>query len=272
MLLASHAAVCAKKSLIAHGVYELRFTKPAGFAFRPGQFILLDVPHAGSPEDVQARALSIASTPDENDLLFVVKIVTGGRLGRWVEEALREGVAATFKGPFGNFVLDKPAPPPPASPPRPGLPISPPAMSKVEGRQWRRQGNFLFIATGAGIAPFRPMALEAAVLYPDRRIDVVFGAWSEEDLFWAAGAAAHDPRRMDFGPNAFLHVTLAAPSACWTGHRGFVQSVAPRIMKNDFAGVSLYACGNPDMTADVKRLALSEWGMNKEDVHVDGYV
>lgn len=242
MPLITHAAVCTFKKPIARGVYEIRFTKPAGFAFRPGQFILLDVPLADRPEDVQPRSLSIASTSDEGDLLFVVKIVAGGRLGRWVTEALREGTAVSFKGPFGNFVLN--------------------------GERGKR---LLFMATGAGIAPFRPMALEAAAMYPDRRIDVVFGVWSEEDLFWA-GTAPDDPRRMDFGPNAFVHVTLAAPQASWIGHRGFVQKVAPKIMKNDFVGVSLYACGNPVMIAEVKKLALSEWGIGKEDVHVDEYV
>lgn len=254
MPVAACFSVCTFKKPIARGVYELRFTKPAGFAFRPGQFILLDVPLADRPGDIQTRALSIASTPDEGDLLFVVKIVAGGRLGRWVTEVLREGTAVSLKGPFGNFVLDRPISPSHAH----RLPVRP-------------EGNFLFIATGAGIAPFRPMALEAAAMYPDRRIDVVFGVWSEEDLFWAS-TATDDPRRMDFGPNAFVHVTLAAPQASWHGHRGFVQNVAPKIMKNDFAGVSLYACGNPAMTAEVKKLALSEWGIGKEDVHVDEYV
>jgi ferredoxin-NADP reductase len=44
------------------------------------------------------------------------------------------------------------------------------------------------------------------------------------------------------------------------------------VAKNDFSGKSLYVCGNPDMTTDVKKLALTEWGMDKKDLHVEGYI
>jgi hypothetical protein len=36
--------------------------------------------------------------------------------------------------------------------------------------------------------------------------------------------------------------------------------------------VKLYACGNPQMTLEVKKLALEQWGLQKMDVHVEGYI
>jgi ferredoxin-NADP reductase len=70
---------CLSKRRIAPGVYELRFKKPETLAFIAGQFLLFDVPLAGKPDDIQPRAYSIASTPTENDLLFVIKLVPNGR-------------------------------------------------------------------------------------------------------------------------------------------------------------------------------------------------
>lgn len=251
MPLVTYTTVCLKKTIIARGVYELRITRPAGFTFKAGQFVLFDVPLVENRSDVQTRALSIASTAEESDLLFVVKLLPGGRLSRWIEELLAEGSSVTFKGPFGNFTL------------------------KPDGDR-----DLLFVATGAGIAPFRPMVEEALTKNPhpypsplqgrgeSRRIDLLFGVRSEEDLFWKEWLEGVTKAH----PNVFAHIALSQPSASWTGHRGRVQAVAPRIVGNDFARKTLYVCGNPDMTSDLKRLALGEWGMEKGRVHVEGYI
>jgi hypothetical protein len=36
--------------------------------------------------------------------------------------------------------------------------------------------------------------------------------------------------------------------------------------------ILLYACGNPDMTKEVKALAIGPWSMAKEKVHIEGYI
>ncbi|MSR87422.1 hypothetical protein EXS70_04625, partial [Candidatus Peribacteria bacterium] len=214
-------------------------------------------------ETTQTRALSIASTPDESDLLFVIKIFPNGRLGRWITEVLKEGMSVTFKGPFGNFVLQQLPPP---------GPIPPSSFAKASEDKARGRGrDLLFIATGAGIAPFRPMVTAAAV-DATRRIDILFGVRSEEDLFWKEWLEETTQAH----PNVFHHIVLSQPSAAWTGHKGRVQVLAPQIMVRGqnarVGGKTLYVCGNPDMTTDVKRLALTEWGIDKKDLHVEGYI
>lgn len=256
MAIPVYTTVCTSKNLIARGVYELRFTKPEGFTFVAGQFILIDVPLVGKMNDVQTRALSIASLPEEKDFLFVVKLLPGGRLSRWIEEVLAVGMSVTFKGPFGNFTL-KPSPV--------GATPTPSPAAAGEGTN---PGSLFFIATGAGIAPFRPMVIEAAKKFPDRRIDILFGVRSEEDLFWQQWLE----ETSKYYPSVFTHITLTQPSPAWTGHKGRVQTVAPQVVGSDFTGKHLYVCGNPDMTTEVKRLALEEWGVGKKDVHVEGYI
>jgi ferredoxin-NADP reductase len=237
--LITHTTACTEKTLVARGVYQLRFSKPDGFTFQPGQFVLFDVPLVDAPEDVQPRALSVASLASEEDLLFIIKLLPGGRMSRWIDEVVTVGTPATFKGPFGNFQLHPDA-----------------------------DKDYFFISTGAGLAPFRPMVLDALTRGDTKRMDIVFGVRSEEDLFWVSWfeelSHAH--------PNVFHHLVLSQPSAAWTGHKGRVQSVVPLVAKNDFSGKSLYVCGNPDMTTDVKKLALTEWGMDKKDLHVEGYI
>ena len=238
MAVPTFTVVCTKKRVIARDVYEIAMTKPADFTFKPGQFVLFDVPLVDNPADVQTRAFSIASTPSESELLFAIKLVPGGRASRWVKEMVEEGSEIVIKGPFGNFLLD-PAP----------------------------DRSLLFIATGTGIAPFRAQIVDALQRGDTRRMDVIFGVRSEEDVFWVEEMESLAQKY----PNLFLHVTLSAPAGEWTGHRGRVQALAGQVVK-EFANTLVYACGNPDMTKDIKNLAMTEWGLDRKAVHIEGYI
>jgi ferredoxin-NADP reductase len=238
MVLVIHSTVCTRKKQLTPDVWEFSFTKPEGFTFKPGQFILFEVPHPDNPEDIQTRAFSIGSLPSERELLFAVKMVPGGRASRWFEERVKEGTDATFKGPFGNFLLD-------------------PAPDK----------DVLFVATSTGVAPFRPQILDAVARGDTRRMDLIYGVRSEADVFWVEEFQNLTRQH----PSFFLHLTLSRPSADWKGHRGRVQTLVPHV-KKEFAKTILYACGSPVMTKEVKNLALTEWGMDKKCVHFEGYI
>ncbi len=232
------SVVCTRKDLIAREVYEFTFEKPAGFAFKPGQFVLFDVPHPENPADIQTRAFSIASAPSETELLFVVKLVEGGRASIWFRDVVEKGTVATIKGPFGNFLLDQ----------DPSLDI-------------------VFLCTSTGNAPFRSQIVEALRQGDTRKMDLVFGVRAREDLFWVEEFT----RLSTAHPNLTLHVILSAPESSWTGHRGRVQSMMPALLRTN-RPVCLYACGNPEMTKDIKQRALTEWGIDKKNIHIEGYI
>ena len=141
-------------------------------------------------------------------------------------------------GPFGRFVLDQ-----------------------------QSSKDYLFIATGAGIAPFRSQVMENLERGDTRRMDLVFGNRTEEDLFWADELTQWTKQYATF----FLHLALSAPSSAWTGHRGRVQALVPLIAP-DLSRRSVYVCGNPDMTTELKKLCLEQWRVPKEDLHVEGYI
>ncbi len=233
-----HDIVCTEKKLIAKDTYQLRFTRPENWAFKTGQFILLDVPLLDDPADIQTRAYSIGSEPGETDILLAVKLKAGGRSSVWIETSVDAGTHVTMQGPFGNFVLPQTSHKP-----------------------------YVFLATGAGVAPFRAQIRELLARDETHAIDLVFGVRDETELFWMEEFTelARSHERFSF------HPTLTRGSDAWTGHRGRVQTLIPHVAP-DIAERIVYACGNPDMTKEVKPLALEQWGVPKQDLHVEGFI
>ncbi len=234
----SFIITCTGNKKIAHDVYECTFAKPGAFTFRAGQFILFDVALPDNPADIQTRAFSIASTPMEDELLFVAKLKEGGRASNWIESQLKTGDEVRIQGPFGNFVIDTENP-----------------------------KELLFIATSTGVAPFRSQILDALEGGYSKQIDLVFGVRHQEDLFWKEEFEKIAQQYENF----YLHIALSGDNDDWTGHKGRVQSLVTLITK-DFSAKNMYVCGSPDMTKEMKRLALEEWGVQKQDLHVEGYI
>src|SRR3989344_1359538 len=229
---------CIYNRLIARDIYEFALEKPQGFTYEPGQFVLFSVPLLENPADIQPRAYSIASAPREPDLRFILKLREGGRASRWCTGVLRGRMPVAMQGPFGSLLLDR-------------------ATTK----------DYLFLCTSTGIAPFRSMILSALAAGDTRRMDILFGAWHEEGVFWTEDfqrlAASH--------PSFRHHIVLDSPSPAWNGHRGHVQDIAPQIVP-DCGRRSIYICGNPVMVAAAKQCCLSQWEMPKDALHVEGYI
>jgi ferredoxin-NADP reductase len=234
----SYTVTCTQNRLIARDVYDITFAKPEGFTFKPGQFILFDVPHPDNADDIQARAYSLASTPDEAELRFVIKLTTGGRASRWIEKKLKPGSTILMKGPFGLFTL------------------------KEDDAH-----DLLFVCTSTGVAPFRSQILHLLKSGDTRKLDLVFGVRNEEDLFWQQEFTELAQNHENFD----VHFALSQPSPSWTGHRGRVQTLVPHAVK-DAALRSVYVCGSPVMTKELKMLCLDQWGIQKPNLHVEGYI
>lgn len=229
---------CTAHRKIAEGVFEFTLKKPDGFSFKAGQFVMFQVPLIDKLTDIQPRAFSIASSPEEEELLFVAKIKEGGRAGRWISEALHEGSDVTFLGPLGNFLLDEKADKP-----------------------------YLFLATCSGVAPLRSQIIHALKAGDRRKMDLVFGVRAEENMFWKQEFEALTGEYS----NLSVHVPLSRPSPAWKGLAGHVQDVIPQVVK-DISQRGIYICGNPAMVKEVKEIALSKWGIASIDFHSEDYV
>lgn len=235
----SYTVVCKRKRLIAPGVYELAFAKPGGFRFKAGQFVLFDVPLLSNPSDIQPRALSIASTNDEEELLFVVKMKPGGRASEWVEKMLQEESIVRMQGPFGFFTIT----------PDPTM-------------------HYVFVATGAGIAPFRSQVRWLLTeMQWKGKLDIVFGVRSEHDLFWSDAFEPLEKAHVNFQ----FHRTFSAPHPEWKGKVGRVQTHLPALI-TDATKSHVYICGAPEMVQDVKKFCLETLKFDKKHVHAEGYI
>jgi NAD(P)H-flavin reductase len=229
---------CTRHRKIAEGVFEFTLKKPEGFSFKAGQFVMFQVPLTEKPTDIQPRAFSIASSPEEEELLFVAKIKEGGRAGRWISEALHEGSDVTLMGPLGNFLLDE-----------------------------KSDKPYLFLATCSGVAPLRSQIIHALKAGDRRKMGLVFGVRAEENIFWKR---EFDELAKQY-PNLSVHLPLSKPSPAWKGLTGHVQDVVPQVI-TDVSQRSVYICGNPAMVKETKEVALSTWGISKENWHSEDYI
>lgn len=234
----SFTVTCRSKKLLLPSIYELRFEKPAGFTFVAGQFVLFDVPLASDPADTQVRAYSIASAPKDGELLFVIKIVPGGRAGAWVRDVLVEGMTVSMKGPLGAFTVDRMTTKP-----------------------------YLFVATGTGIAPFRSQVRSQLYAEGDQRpIHLLWGFVRAGDLFWAEEWRALEK---EF-PNFHVHISFLDGAPDWHGEAGPVPERAKVLIGT--LQPSLYFCGSPELVKVLRESCLSAWGVPKEDVHVESFL
>ena len=141
-----------EKIFLTSDMLELRFGKPDGFIFKPGQFIQVHVPDQLA--QVVLRSYSLASQPSDDYLALCVKIVPGGK-GSTFFSNLVEGQTVNFRGPEGRFVVA-------------------PEHSPVK----------IFVATGAGIAPIVSMLEDEISKQSNQRLHLLFGLRYEHDIFW----------------------------------------------------------------------------------------
>jgi ferredoxin-NADP reductase len=122
-----------------HFEFESIDWKPA---FVPGQFLSLT-------RNEITRAYSIASPPDSNSFALCANLVQDGRFSPFLF-AMQPGDEIDFKGPYGAFIMKRPA------------------------------SDSIFVATGTGIAPFRSMLMAGL----DRPVTLIFGVRHREGLLY----------------------------------------------------------------------------------------
>ena len=232
----SFTVECTRKAEIAHNIYEVAFTKPAEFSFTAGQFVLFDVPLLDNAEDIQPRAYSIGSAPSDDELVFAIKLVPEGRMSAFLEQKLEPGTKLRMQGALGNFLLNRDTP-----------------------------KDYVMMCTATGIAPFRSQLRAYLGEETDRKIDLFFGLLNEQELFWEDDLKAFADQYEHFN----YHVCAMEPTGDM--YKGFVQDQAKELI-TDFSNKQIYLCGSPLMTKAVKEMAIAEWGVPKEDVHMEGFI
>lgn len=221
-----------EKKLLAREVWELTFSLPEGYQYRPGQFCQFFIENDGAEV---ARFYSFGSAPAENILKFFVKLVPGG-LGSHYFAGLNPGDQAKIGPSMGKFTV-------------------PPEFS-----------GLTMIATGVGMAPFVSFIKENLELKnTTKKLKLLFGARSEADVFWQTELADFANRY----PNFSFTTTLSQPNdeSTWTGERGRVTGhLAPLINSEDH----FFVCGSPAMIVDVRKI-LTENMIDPKKIHLEAF-
>lgn len=190
----------------------IKLDDAAGIRFQAGQYITLHLPGTNT-----SRAFSLANPPSASgEIELNIRIVPGGQVTSWIHESLQAGDRVKLSGPYGRFFVRKSA----------GLP-------------------HLFLAGGSGLSSPRSMILDLLGEGCTQPITLVYGARSQDELYYhddfVALAAQH--------PN-FTYVPAlsnVANDSDWSGFCGFVHDAAKDHFSNDFRGHKAYLCGPPVM-------------------------
>lgn len=199
---------------LAEDIRGLRLELPAGYEYRPGQFLQL------LRDGTTARNYSLASVPDlDAEIVLHVRRVPGGQVSGWVFDGLRPGDAVTISEARGNCFYV------------PGACVQP----------------LLLIGTGCGLAPLYGIARDALRQGHQGRIDLYHGSRH------AAGQyLAHELRSLARGHANFHYHPCVATGAPQDGEcRG---SPLTRALQDhpDLDGWRVYLCGNPKMVEEAR--------------------
>ncbi len=208
----------------------LAIEKGGPFAFTAGQFARVTFPGQ------KTRDYSMASRPDQAELVFHIRHMQGGHVSAYVASELKVGAPVTVEGPAGIAHLKE-----------------------------AHTGPIVAIAGGSGLAPIASIVETA--LHKGRRspIHLYFGARDEQDVYleerFKALAAKH--------PNLTYQVVLSQPAAATQRRTGFLhEAVAADFQTLD--GAKAYVAGPPVMVDAVTPVLVSK-KMRREDVHADAF-
>ncbi|MBW2970078.1 FAD-dependent oxidoreductase [Candidatus Woesearchaeota archaeon] len=183
----------------------IRLTKPKDFVFHPGQWVSVWCDdYKDENNNPVRRAFSIASCPSEEHLELC--IARGKNFSAYFQD-LPVGAFVNVEGPFGTFAL------------HPGKKI-------------------MFIAGGSGVAPFRPMIMQA--LDEKREVLLIYSIRIPSDFTYQKEFESIDNPKFKLVPT----ITFDHHFKAWEGERGRVQDFLKKYYKKEY---DVYLCGPPPM-------------------------
>jgi NAD(P)H-flavin reductase len=212
-------------------LYFMRFQKPEGFEYLPGQYIGI------TTHPTHRRSYSVFDHDDES-LHFLIDTKPAGRASQYFDEA-KVGDVKFILGPYGKFAYQKTN------------------LSKV------------FISTGTGVAPYYPMIKELVSEQPGVKIDFIFGSrYFETEVAYRFFEKFISPNfryiQCITKPEDINQKEQFPKAECEFSR---VTDFVPK-MDLDWQNTEFYICGNPLMVEDMIQV-LS--GLGADKVYVERY-
>ncbi len=211
--------------------------EPRRFAYKPGQFLTLDLDVAGERIN---RCYTISSAPTRpGTIAITVKRVPGGPVSNFLHDTLKPGSEIRAVGPMGDFTcVEHPAP------------------------------RYLFLSGGSGVTPLMSMARTFHDLAEPRDIVFVHAARSPADIVFRA-----ELELMARNMPAFRFAPICEADSVaerWNGFSGRLSLAMLKLIAPDFASREVFVCGPAPFMAAVRAM-LAEAGFDMARHHEESF-
>jgi len=199
--------------------------------YLPGQFVSLKVSEEGL-----RRSYSVASLSGKKVIDLVVDVAPMGVGSQYILD-LKVGDIVEVLGFLGKFTVNEDA--------------------------LKLGKELLFVGTGTGIAPLKPMIEDLLVNKGFRgQVNLVWGMRYETDLYWIKEI---DKLQRDFD-NFHFETVLSKPGSSWPGIQGHVGEYI-KVMNLNWKEINAYLCGNPEMITEVREILINKEVTEEQILH-----
>jgi ferredoxin-NADP reductase len=229
-----HEVKLIRREEVALGTMAFYFSKPAGFAFQPGQAVELVLP---LDEDAR-RTFSLVSAPYQDELVVATRMRDS--VFKRALKTLPSGSPARIEGPFGSLTLHE-----------------------------DRARAAVFIAGGIGITPFMSILRQAAQDRLALRLLLIYSNRRPEDAAFLAELQQLVQRNPGFRLAATM-TEMAKSALPWNGETGLVDAGLIRRYSRDLPEPIYYIVGPPGMV-EAMRGVLQGAGVGKDDIRTEEF-
>lgn len=235
----AYTSALRRREEIARDTMAFYFDKPAGFDFKPGQFVDVVLPDPPETDaEGNGRALSLASAPSDPHLMVATRL--RDTAFKRVLRALPLGAAVQLDGPSGSFTLHK-------NPAKPAV----------------------FVAGGIGITPFLSILRQAARDQLAHQLYLFFSNRRPEDSPFLE--ALQDLARQN--PNFHFVPTMTEMEQSkreWKGERGLLDRAMLVRHLPALQGPIYYLAGPPGMVAALRQV-ITQAGADEDDLRTEEF-
>lgn len=235
----THSVKLLRRDVVAEGTMSFHFDKPAGFHFKPGQYLdctLIDPPFTDDEGNI--RSFSLASAPAEKDLMIATRM--RDTAFKRVLKEMPIGSPLRIEGPLGSFTLH-------SSTTRPAV----------------------FLAGGIGITPFRSMIVNIARQELPYRFALFYSNRRPEDSAFLDELQQIGSENRNYQMICAM-TEMEKSKRPWKGETGFIDKVMLARFISDLAAPIYYIAGPPAMVAAMKQV-LTGAGVNEDEIRSEDF-
>ncbi|HJV11695.1 MAG TPA: FAD-dependent oxidoreductase [Burkholderiales bacterium] len=235
--MASYQVKLVGREELAEGTLAFRLEKPAGFQFKAGQAIVLELLDPPAEDGQKRRTFSLVSAPFESTLVIATRM--RDTAFKRALRALPDGASLKLTGPIGQFTLADAA--------RPAV----------------------FLAGGIGITPFMSMLRQAAQNQSPQTLLLLYSNRRPEDAAFLEELQALERQNRNFRLVATM-TEMSKSARAWSGQTGFVDAALISRATHGLQAPVIYVVGPPAMVLAMQE-TLRGAGVSDEDIRSEEF-